>query len=172
MILGNPYLVIRVYIIVQATASAFRSFNPSRITPFDSLSIIIKMFTCPLLPERSVIKSIDISCYTLFSTGSNFSNPFFYSLQAFIQPQISQFQINWCISYNILGQKYSLLITVYVPSYLGWLVIVKSQACCIMFIWRDSLLGTHLLPQNLIKFWMSNSYSDMETLSCKYNGNF
>ena len=172
MVLGNPYLAIRVCIIVQATASAFRSFNPSRITPFDSLSTITKTFIYPLLSERSVIKSMDTSCHTLFDTDSSFSNPFFYSLQAFIQPQISQFQTNQCTSCDILGQKYFLLTTVYIPSYPGWPVIVESWACYIMFIWRDSLLGTHLLPQNLIKFWVSNLYSDTETLSCKYDGNF
>ena len=94
IVLENPYLAIRVYIIVQATASAFRSFNSLRITPFNSLSIITKTFIHPLLSERSVIKSMDIFYHILFNTGSGFNNLFFYSLQAFIQPQISQFQIN------------------------------------------------------------------------------
>ena len=153
--------------IVQATASAFRSFNPSRITPFDSLSTITKTFVHPLLSGRSVIKSMDTSCHTLFDTDSGFSNPFFCSLQAFVQPQTSQFWTNQCISCDILGQKYSLLTTVYVPSYLGWPVIVKSWACCIMSVQRASLLGTHLL-----KFWVSSLHSDTETLSCKCDGNF
>ena len=172
MVLGNPCLAIRVCIIVQATASAFRSFNPSRITPFDSLSTITKTFVHPLLSGRSVIKSMDTSCHTLFGTGSGFSNPFFCSLQAFVQPQTSQFWTNQCISCDILGQKYSLLTTVYVPSCLGWPVIVKSWACCIMSVQRASLLGTHLLPWNLIKFWVSSLHSDTETLSCKCDGNF